>query len=40
MGKSGHWEKFKENMYIAKTNDEKNFALKPMNCPGGIQNFQ
>jgi len=37
--KSGHWEKFKENMYIAKTNDEKNFALKPMNCPGGIQIF-
>ena len=26
-------------MYIAKTNDEKNFALKPMNCPGGIQIF-
>ena len=37
--KSGHWEKFKENMYIAKTNDQKNFALKPMNCPGGIQVF-
>ena len=26
-------------MYIAKTNDQKNFALKPMNCPGGIQVF-
>ncbi len=37
--KSGHWEKFKENMYIAKTNEEKNFALKPMNCPGGMQVF-
>ena len=37
--KSGHWEKFKENMYVAKTADKKNFALKPMNCPGGIQVF-
>ena len=37
--KSGHWEKFKENMYIAKANEEKNFALKPMNCPGGMQVF-
>ena len=35
--KSGHWEKFQENMYLAKTNDERIFALKPMNCPGGIQ---
>ncbi len=35
--KSGHWEKFQDNMYLAKTNDEKIFALKPMNCPGGIQ---
>ena len=37
--KSGHWEKFKENMYIAKTKEDKNFALKPMNCPGGVQIF-
>ena len=37
--KSGHWEKFKENMYIAKTKEDRNFALKPMNCPGGIQIF-
>ena len=35
--KSGHWEKFQENMYLANTSDEKVFALKPMNCPGGIQ---
>jgi len=35
--KSGHWEKFQDNMYLAKTNDERVFALKPMNCPGGIQ---
>ena len=37
--KSGHWEKFSENMYTAKSLDDKNFALKPMNCPGGIQVF-
>ena len=37
--KSGHWEKFKENMYIAKTKEDRNFALKPMNCPGGVQIF-
>lgn len=30
---SGHWEKFNENMYFTKI-DEKEFALKPMNCPG------
>ena len=35
--KSGHWEKLQDNMYLAKTSDEKVFALKPMNCPGGIQ---
>lgn len=32
---SGHWEHFKENMYFTKI-DEKDFAIKPMNCPGGI----
>ena len=32
--KSGHWEKFGENMYTSKTPDEKIFAIKPMNCPG------
>ncbi len=35
--KSGHWDKFQDNMYLAKTNDERIFAMKPMNCPGGIQ---
>ena len=35
--KSGHWEKFQDNMYLAETNDERIFAMKPMNCPGGIQ---
>ena len=37
--KSGHWEKFGENMFTSKTPDEKIFAIKPMNCPGGIQVF-
>ena len=32
---SGHWENYKENMYIKKE-DESIYAVKPMNCPGGI----
>ena len=37
--KSGHWEKFKENMFTINTEDKRLFALKPMNCPGCIQVF-
>tara|TARA_B100000029_G_scaffold144616_1_gene139818 strand:- start:604 stop:2520 length:1917 start_codon:yes stop_codon:yes gene_type:complete len=37
--KSGHWEKYGENMYTSETPDEKVFAIKPMNCPGHIQIF-
>ena len=37
--KSGHWEKFGENMYTSTTPDEKVFAIKPMNCPGCVQVF-
>ena len=33
--KSGHWDHYKENMYFTKI-DEANFAVKPMNCPGGM----
>lgn len=33
--KSGHWANYKENMYLSEI-DEKEFAIKPMNCPGGI----
>ncbi len=34
---SGHWDKYKQNMYIAKVEDEDTeFAVKPMNCPGGV----
>jgi threonyl-tRNA synthetase len=32
---SGHWDHYKENMYFTKV-DEKDFAVKPMNCPGTI----
>lgn len=32
--KSGHWDNYKENMYFT-TFDETNYAIKPMNCPGG-----
>lgn len=32
---SGHWDHYKENMYFTEI-DEKPFAVKPMNCPGGI----
>lgn len=33
--RSGHWDHYKDNMYFAEI-DEAEFALKPMNCPGGI----
>ena len=33
--RSGHWEHYKENMYFTEI-DEMPFAVKPMNCPGGI----
>ncbi len=38
--KSGHWEKFGENMFLTMTEDDRVFALKPMNCPGGIQVYK
>jgi threonyl-tRNA synthetase len=33
--RSGHWDHYKENMYFTKI-DEGDFAIKPMNCPGGM----
>ncbi|MFT4718678.1 MAG: threonyl-tRNA synthetase, partial [Rickettsiales bacterium] len=36
--KSGHWDKFKENMFIAESED-RTLAIKPMNCPAHIQIF-
>ena len=32
---SGHWDHYQENMYFTKI-DEEDYAIKPMNCPGGI----
>ena len=37
--KSGHWEKFGDNMFTSTTPDNKIFAIKPMNCPGCVQVF-
>ncbi len=37
---SGHVEKFGENMYYTNTPDGREYALKPMNCPGGVQVFK
>lgn len=33
--KSGHWENYRENMYTSHV-DEEEYAIKPMNCPGGM----
>jgi threonyl-tRNA synthetase len=33
--RSGHWDHYKENMYFTEI-DEKPYAVKPMNCPGGL----
>ena len=38
--KSGHWEKFREHMFTADTEDERTLAVKPMNCPGHVQIFR
>jgi len=37
--KSGHWDHYKDNMYFTKI-DDKDFAVKPMNCPGNILIFK
>jgi threonyl-tRNA synthetase len=34
---SGHWEKFRESMFLIPLDDEHLFAIKPMNCPGHMQ---
>ncbi len=38
--KSGHWDKFREHMFTADTEDERTLAVKPMNCPGHVQIFR
>jgi threonyl-tRNA synthetase len=36
--KSGHWENYKENMFFTES-EKREFAVKPMNCPGHVQVF-
>lgn len=37
--RSGHWEKFQENMFICES-EKRTFAIKPMSCPGHIEVFK
>jgi threonyl-tRNA synthetase len=37
---SGHWENFRENMFVAESRDERVLAVKPMNCPGHVLIFR
>src|SRR5579863_9960590 len=38
---SGHWEKFRQNMFTVRDeDDDRTLALKPMNCPGAVQIFR
>jgi threonyl-tRNA synthetase len=36
---SGHWQNYRQNMFTTQTEDERIFALKPMNCPGAVALF-
>jgi len=37
---SGHWMNYRDNMFTTQTEDDRVFALKPMNCPGGVMIFK
>jgi threonyl-tRNA synthetase len=37
---TGHWENFRENMFVAESSDDRVLALKPMNCPGHVLIFR
>ncbi len=37
---SGHWEKFRENMFVAPSDEDKHLCVKPMNCPCHVQIFR
>jgi threonyl-tRNA synthetase len=37
---SGHWDSFGEHMFTTQTEDGRNYAIKPMNCPGHVQVFK
>ncbi|MDG1287788.1 MAG: threonine--tRNA ligase [Rickettsiales bacterium] len=36
---SGHWDKFRENMFTSESDEERTLAMKPMNCPCHVQIF-
>ncbi len=38
--KSGHWENFRDNMFVAESRDDRVLAVKPMNCPGHVLIFR
>jgi threonyl-tRNA synthetase len=38
--RSGHWEKFREAMFIVNDGEDRTLAVKPMNCPGHVQIFR
>ena len=37
---SGHWEKFRENMFVSNSDEERVLCVKPMNCPCHVQIFK
>ncbi|WP_221794255.1 threonine--tRNA ligase [Oceanobacter mangrovi] len=37
---SGHWQNYREHMFATETEDGRNMALKPMNCPGSVLLFR
>lgn len=37
--KSGHWDKFRENMFVCNSDEDRVLAIKPMNCPAHVQIF-
>ncbi|MEM8727478.1 MAG: threonine--tRNA ligase [Chlamydiota bacterium] len=37
---SGHWEHYRENMFTVETDDQRAYAVKPMNCPGCMLYFK
>ncbi len=37
---SGHWDNFRDNMFIAESQDDRVLAVKPMNCPGHVLIFR
>jgi len=37
---SGHWDKFRTSMFTVHTEDDRDLAIKPMNCPGHVQIFK